>query len=148
MVACLLAVLAGACSDRVEVTAPSASGTTARSCAALVRALPSSVSDQSAREVDDGDGYGAAWGDPPIVLRCGVARPAAMDRFASCQLVNGVGWFIPESQGTDEQVTLTTMDRVVFVQVRIPRDYFPPAATMVDLGPAVRDTLTKTRRCG
>ena len=123
------------------------SGSTARSCTALLEALPSSVSDQKARQVHDAGGYAAAWGDPPIVLRCGVQRPAAMDRFASCQVVNGVGWFIPESQSSDAPVTLTTMDRAVFVQVRIPRDYFPPAATMVDLGPAVRRTLPPGHPC-
>ncbi len=147
MACAALVVLTASCSHDVEVDAPSVSGSAARSCAALVKALPSAVSDQKVRRVD-GRGYAAAWGDPPIELRCGVRRPAAMDRFASCQVVNGVGWFLPESQSSDAPVTLTTMDRAVFVQVRIPQKYFPPATTMVDLGPAVRRTLPRNRRCG
>ena len=37
----------------------------------MLAALPSRVSDQPRRTSDDGAGYGAAWGDPAIVLRCG-----------------------------------------------------------------------------
>ena len=42
----------------------------------------------------------AAWGDPAIVLRCGVGEPASFDQFSTCQIVNGVAWYIP-----DEQIT-------------------------------------------
>ena len=123
-VACALAsvLLAAGCSDTVSLDAPTLSGPDAEACAALVAALPDRVSDQPERETEAGDGYGAAWGDPAIELRCGVPRPKDLTRTASCQMANGVGWFVPE-------------------------EYFPPPATMVDLGPALKRTIRSVRPC-
>ena len=149
-VACSLALLGLAgCSDTVSLDAPALSGATARTCAALVAALPSSVADQASRPVDAGDGKGAAWGDPAIELRCGVGRPAGLDRFAQCQTANGVDWFIPDSQqsGRPQDVTMTTVGRSVYVEVRIPVDYFPPVNTMVDLAPALKRTVRSVKPC-
>jgi hypothetical protein len=114
-----------------------------------VRALPHRVADQSEREVDPGRGYAAAWGDPAIELRCGVRRPQGFDRFSSCQTTDGVDWFIPQGQQTGRPVpiTMTTVGRVVNVEVRIPSDYFPPAATMVDLAPAIKAAVREVRPC-
>ncbi len=129
--------------------APALSGAVARRCAALVEALPARVADQPGRRVDAGGGYAAAWGDPAIELRCGVPRPAGFDRFSTCQVANGVGWFIPDEQqtGRPEAITMTTVGRAVNVEVRIPRDYFPPPATMVDLAPAIRRADREVRPC-
>jgi hypothetical protein len=149
-VACALALLVPAgCSDTVSVEAPAASGAAARACAALLEAVPATVDDQPRRAVDAGKGFAAAWGDPAIELRCGVPRPEALDRFAACQDVNGVGWFIPESQQTGRPVaiTMTTVGRAQNVEVRIPEDYFPPANTMVDLAAAVKRTIHEVRPC-
>ena len=141
-------MLAG-CSDTVSLDAPSVSGATARACAALLGSVPATVADQPEREVDAGDGYAAAWGDPAIELRCGVPTPEGLDRFAGCQEVNGVGWFIPESQQTGRPVavTMTTVGRAQNVEVRIPVDYFPPANTMVDLGVAVKRSIREVQPC-
>ena len=137
------------CSDTVSVNAPPLTGADARACRALLRALPDSVADQARRPVADEDGFAAAWGDPPIVLRCGVPRPAGLDRFATCQVVNGVGWFIPESQsqGDPVDITMTTVGRAQNVQVSLPSDYFPPANAMVDLAPALERTIREIRPC-
>ena len=82
-------------------------------------------------------------------LRCGVPRPKGLDRFAGCQVANGVGWFIPESQQTGQPVavTMTTVGRAQNVEVRIPADYFPPVTTMADLAPALRRTIRQVRPC-
>jgi hypothetical protein len=148
VVACSLALLSS-CSATLEVDAPARTGAAARACAALVEALPARVADQEEREVDPGGGYAAAWGDPAIELRCGVPRPAGFDSFATCQVANGVGWFIPEEQqtGRPEAITMTTVGRAVNVEVRIPEDYFPPPATMVDLAPALQRTIREVRPC-
>ncbi len=151
-VACLGALLvaaAGCGSGTVTVDSPDLHGADARACHALVGALPDQVSDQQRRTVRPGDAYGAAWGDPAIVLRCGVGRPAGFDRFASCQVTNGVGWFIPPGQitGHPTDVVMTTVGRAQNVEVRIPADYFPPAAAMVDLAPAIKSTIRQVRPC-
>jgi len=133
----------------VSLDTPQVGGSTAKACARLVGHLPATVDSQHRRRVDPGPGFGAAWGDPAIELRCGVRRPARLDAFAQCQVVDGVGWFIPDSQitGRPEDITMTTVGRAAYVEVRIPRDYFPPAATMVDLAPAVKRSVRELRPC-
>jgi hypothetical protein len=132
----------------VRVDGPPLRGAQAQACAALLDALPGHVSDQSRRDVR-GTGRAAAWGDPAIELRCGVRRPAALDAFATCQVVNGVGWFIPESQqtGHPHDITLTTVGRAEYVQVQLPKAYWPPAAAMADLARAVRRTIPEEKPC-
>jgi hypothetical protein len=148
-VASVLTVLAGGCSGTLTVDAPAAAGSDARACAALIEALPHRVADRAERRVDAGGGYAAAWGDPAIELRCGVPRPHGLDRFAGCQVANGVGWFIPESQQTGRPVdiTMTTVGRAQNVEVRIPAAYFPPVNAMVDLAPALKHTIREVRPC-
>jgi hypothetical protein len=133
----------------VSLDAPAVRGADARACAALVDALPDRVADLPRVDSDPGKGYGAAWGDPAVELRCGVPRPAGLDAFATCQTTNGVDWFIPESQqtGRPEDITMTTVGRSVNLEVRIPSAYFPPAAAMVDLAPAVKRTTRSVRPC-
>jgi hypothetical protein len=139
----------GACSGPLVVRAPEVTGRSAKACRALVAALPARVDDQDRRKVDAGAGSAAAWGDPAIELRCGVPRPHGLDRFSTCQVVNGVGWFIPESQiqGRPVPITMTTVGRAQNVEVRLPRDYFPPAAAMADLAPSIRTTIRDVRPC-
>jgi hypothetical protein len=147
-VACL-ALLAGCGSGTVRVESPTLHGADASACRALVAALPDRVADQDRRPVEPGDAYAAAWGDPAIVLRCGVGRPAGFDAFSTCQETDGVGWFIPEDQitGSPADITMTTIGRTQNVEVRIPADYFPPATTMVDLAPAIKATIREVKPC-
>ncbi len=142
-------LLVTGCSGPLELDAPRLAEDDARACAALVRELPASVADQQQRSVDAGPGYAAAWGDPAIELRCGVPRPAGLDRFAACQVANGVGWYIPESQqtGRPEPITMTTVGRALDVEVRLPESQWPPATAMVDLGPALERTIREVRPC-
>jgi len=151
-VACLavFAGLAGGCSGgEVPVDAPALTGAAAKACGKLVRSLPQTVSDQSRRLVDPGQAYGAAWGDPAIVLRCGVRQPKGLDRFATCQETNGVGWFVPEEQIEDQSadVLMTTIGFAQNVQVRVPAQYRPPAAAMVDLGDAIKQAILEVKPC-
>jgi len=142
-------LLVAGCSGPVSLDAPRLSGPDAAACRALVHALPAKVADLPRAKADPGVGYGAAWGDPPIELRCGVPRPKGLDAFAQCQTVNGVDWYIPESQqsGQPQEITMTTVGRAQYVEVRIPADYFPPATTMVDLAPAVKQAIRQVKPC-
>jgi hypothetical protein len=143
------ALLAGCGTSAVSVDAPRLHGKDASACRALVSRLPSHVADQERRTVTPSGAPAAAWGDPPIVLTCGVAKPPGLDRFATCQVANGVGWWIPEDEitGRPTDITMTTVGRAQFVQVHLPADYFPPAAAMVDLAPAVKATIRQVRPC-
>jgi hypothetical protein len=132
----------------VDVPSTKVSGSQRKACAELVDSLPDHVSDQERRETK-GNPLAAAWGDPPIVLRCGVGRPAGYDKFSACQVVNGLGWFVPEKtigdQGAD--VVMTTVGRDPAVEVKVPATYRPPDAVMVDLGTAVKAHTRLVKSC-
>jgi hypothetical protein len=149
-VACLgLALLTGCSAGPLEVDAPAAHGQDAQACRALLGALPKRVDDQRRRRVDAGGGYAAAWGDPAIELRCGVRRPKGLTKFATCQVTNRVGWFIPASEitGQRHEIVMTTVGRAQYVEVRIPEQLFPPAPTMADLAPSIRGTIRQVHPC-
>lgn len=122
---------------------------TAEVCSALVAALPGTVDGAERRDVEPPGAPGAAWGDPPIVLRCGVAMPESFDDFATCQVTDGVGWFVPEEQmtGTPVAITMTTIGRDVNVEVALPEEHWPPANAMVDLGEAIEAATDEVDPC-
>ena len=145
-VVALLALATTSCA--VDVPDTKVSDAERETCTELVDALPDHVSDQERRKTT-GNPLGAAWGDPAIVLRCGVGTPEGFDQFSACQVVNGVGWFVPqktiEDQGAD--VVMTTVGREPAVEVTVPATYRPPAAVMVDLGRAVRTHSRVVKPC-
>ena len=155
-VACLaaLAALATGCSEGgVPVDGIAAADLTsaeASACRELTDALPELVDGLQRRPVEPEDAYAAAWGADPVILRCGVEEPAEFDDYSSCQITNGVAWFIPEDLITGEPVdiVMTTVGRSPGVEVRLPAEHFPPASTMVALAPAIKETTRKVERCG
>ncbi len=146
----------GGCSGPVEVPATELDPGQQAACEALVGELPDRLEDIGEEglarvEVDPGDAPAAAYGDPAVVVTCGVARPPAYDRFAECQEINGVGWFVPEDQIGDEpvEVTLTAVGYRPRVQVVVPAEYWPmgtPSVTAALAGP-VEDRVTLVDRC-
>jgi hypothetical protein len=133
-VACL-----AACSGPVEVDSPDLSGAAAEACHKLVEELPESVGDQERREVDGH--YAAAYGDPPIVVRCGVPRPDEL--MTNCMSVDGIDWY---ATGDDDTVAIT-VGRDPNVEVRIPAAYGTSAAPLVDVAPAIKQTTEQTEAC-
>jgi len=87
----------------------------------------------------------AAWGDPPITLRCGVGAPPGLTPESECLEVNGVGWF---SEDADGGTLYTTIGREVLVELGVPEDYAPEASALVDVAAAVsaHDPLLKPCR--
>jgi hypothetical protein len=73
---------------------------------------------EPSRRVKSASPFAYAWGDPPVVLVCGVAAPAGFVRGASAIQINGVQWYVDTS---DKDTTVwTTVDRPVNVEVRVP----------------------------
>lgn len=147
-VAVLLLLLTACGTSSVEVQPTPVSGAARRACAALVADLPARVSDQTRRRTT-GDALAAAWGDPAIVLRCGVGRPAGYTRFATCQRANGLDWFVPDDVAADQSkdVVMTTVGRVPAVEVVVPASDRPPVPAMVDLGPTIKSHTRLVRAC-
>lgn len=107
-------------------------------CAALVGALPEVVDDAVRRDVEPAQAGVVAWGQPPIILRCGVDEPSGLDPTLAVLDVAGVDWRSVAGEGG----TFFYLDgRTVVVEVAIPDDYAPEAQVLVDLADAVRDTV-------
>lgn len=116
----------------------------------MIAALPHQVNDQT-RVATTGTGYAAAWGDPAIVLRCGVGIPAGYTQISGCSTVNGIDWFMPPGQVSDNgsEVVFTTLFRKPGIEVIIPAHYRPqgPSNVLVDITAAVRAHTTAHQHC-
>ncbi len=120
---------------RVQPYEPSAR--TGQVCSALLEVLPGTVLDAERRAVEPAEVPAAAWGSPPIVLRCGVSNPPPGEALVE---VEGVAWLPTPGEGGS---FLTTTDRVVNVEVAVPEAYDPPANAVVDLAAAIKATVPR-----
>jgi hypothetical protein len=137
----LAAPVLAACGGSVPVVPPDPD-TAARSlCADLTEQLPDTVVGEDARATDPDSPLTAAWGDPAIVLRCGVPDPAALEPTSQLLTVNDVNWF-PEELTAG--YLFTTYGRTVNVEVTVPDDYAPEAGPLTDLADAVHRTVPRT----
>lgn len=146
-------LLAGCAAGPVAVDVPSVPEADAEACRALVDALPERVDGQERREVTGADGRAAAWGDPAIVLRCGVPEPEDFTDTATCVEANGTGWYVPDAVlDSDDETLDVTMTAVGFrprVEVLLPGDYRPDGFTDAAgaLGSVVADRLREVTPC-
>ena len=106
-------------------------------CPALMGALPLELAGEPSRPVQSDTPYAYAWGEPPVVLLCGVERPAALEPTSPLIQVNGVNWLV--DTGDPESIVWTAVDRPVYVQVTVSAD--TDSAPVTALGPVVNDTL-------
>ncbi len=145
MAAGLVLTAAGCGSAATVEPGPTAS---APVCAEVLRALPDELSGAERRSTNSQ--ATAAWGDPPITLRCGVTPPGpTTDR---CIAVTGgdgasVDWVVAPLGTTPEDTwQFTTYGRVPAIEVTVPAAYAGSDATttLVDLGAAV--ALTDAQR--
>ncbi|SEO00179.1 Protein of unknown function [Actinacidiphila rubida] len=141
-VACLsAAAVYAATSDTDETVAvPVPGAQVAGYCAALHARLPQKVNGLPRHDLKPDSDLTAGWGDPSIVLRCGVPRPAAdNDASADAVEVDGVGWLIePQNGGT---FRLTTTLRKAYVEVTLPKRYAGDLGPLTDLAGAVKRTI-------
>lgn len=152
-VAALLAgatMVAGCGGNGVQVDGYHVAAADRAACRQLLDTLPARVGDQPHRAVT-GSPYAAAWGDPAIVLRCGVGKPEGYDRFARCQRADGVDWFVPESTIADQRkdAVMSTIGRSPAIDVQLPARYRPEgaASVMVDLAATIKAHTTETAPC-
>jgi hypothetical protein len=117
---------------------------TAQICTALMPNLPGDVLDGKRRKVTPGR-FVAAWGNPPISLRCGVDKPPGLTAASECLEVNGVGWYAEQAA---TGYLFTTIGRTAYVEVGVPSHYRPEANALVDLAAVVsaHDPLTQPCR--
>jgi hypothetical protein len=107
------------------------------SCPAVMAALPLELTGELSRPVDSDSLFAYAWGEPPIVLVCGVDRPAGFDRGASLIQIEGVQWYVDT---TDPDATVwTAVDRPVYVRISLPASV--DSAPVTSLSPEIAAAL-------
>jgi hypothetical protein len=107
------------------------------SCPAVMAALPLELTGEPSRRVQSESLFAYAWGEPPVVLVCGVDRPPGYVAGVSAIQINGVQWYV-DTHDPDTTVW-TTVDRPVYVQVRLPAavDSAPVTALSTPIGAAL-----------
>ncbi|VXB80502.1 DUF3515 domain-containing protein [Nocardioides sp. AX2bis] len=138
------------CSGAVDVDVPSLDAEQQAACDQLIDALPDRLEDLGEDgldrvDVDPADATAAAWGDPAVVVACGVDAPEGYDRFQLCQEIDGVGWFVDDADLQDEptEVTLTAVGYRPRVSLVVPAEYWPmggSSAAAEVAGPVLRAT--------
>jgi hypothetical protein len=128
----LLTLLLTGCSSVDVDEYPTVKGTEV-DCKALLADVPRSVADQD--NVDVPGRIAAAWGDPPIILRCGVEKPEALTPSSRCFEVSDVGWL---AETTADGYLFTTIGRAFHVSVEVPKAYDPAADALADLASTVK----------
>jgi hypothetical protein len=115
--------------------APKADSST---CRALLGALPARLGEfQRADAAEPVPAGAAAWraavdGDP-VILRCGIDRPAEFVVGSPIQMVNGVQWFRLDDPDANRS-TWVTVDRPVYLALTLPTQSGPtPIQSLSDL---------------
>jgi uncharacterized protein DUF3515 len=121
----------------VQVDTPDVTPAADLACPVLMGQLPLELAGESSRLVDSDTPYAYAWGDPAIVLVCGVAPPAGYVVGTSTIVISGVEWFVDDSD--PDVVVWTTVDRNVPVQVSVPTS--TDSATVTALCPIISTAL-------
>ncbi|WP_169799315.1 DUF3515 domain-containing protein [Nocardioides jensenii] len=142
-VASALLLVATGCSGAVEIDSPDVDGATRATCEDFLDALPDTLAGEKSEEVSPDDALGRAWGDPPIVVTCGVDKAEGFTPYSSCWETNGVGWYVPDDQVSDPtaDIVATTIGWTPRVEIRLPGELRPPDAVTVDVSAAVKAHL-------
>jgi len=134
--------------NAIAVAAPTPTSSSVQSeCAALTKAVPRSVDNETRRGTSPSSPLTAAWGDPAITLRCGVPEPEILrpgsktyDPTAEEGYFNGVAWLIEK---TGDGYRFTAAQRAVYVEVDVPNAYNPQTSAVIDLSPAVIKAIAR-----
>jgi hypothetical protein len=107
-------------------------------CAALKGSLPDEVLGQTTTATKPTSSFATAWGNPAIVVRCGVPEPAALTPTSQLLTVDGVDW-LPEPLSSG--ILFTSVGRTVNVEVAVPAAYAPEASALPEISPAVAEVI-------
>lgn len=119
------------CASAVEVSVPAGGSTPA--CVSAAEAFPPEVSGMPRADTAPASPAVAAWGDPAVIARCGVAAVAPTE--TQCLEVDGVGW-IPEE--LSDGIRFTSFGTDPALEVLVPSDYAPEGLLLPAFSDAVR----------
>ena len=131
----LMGTVAG-CGRQVNVSPPNPIDPR---CERVISALPDTIDGAGKRPVKPDSTATAAWGEPPIVLRCGVARPAALTPTSALIEVSGVAW-LPEELANGilfTNVAWPDPANPLYLEIAVPEAYPSPANVLADISPVL-----------
>jgi hypothetical protein len=135
-----LVLLVSGCSHDVAVRLPVDASDPA--CIRVAAALPQKLLKAKRRTTHPASPALAAWGDPAIILRCGVESPGASTNH--CETVDSIDWVVQSlSDGED----FTTFGRTPAIQVLVPKHYAPEEFALTGLSAAVATIPQGEHRC-
>jgi hypothetical protein len=108
----------------VTVAAPPANPAAIGPCTKLLAVLPIALDGLPSRPALSSSTFAVAWGDPAIVLRCGVPRPSGLVPGSSAFTtgVNGVFYWV-DRDSVKGATVFTVIDRAVYIEVTVPSTY-------------------------
>jgi hypothetical protein len=123
----------------VTVAAPVLGDRAATVCRALLSQVPAQLRDRVRRPVTAASGgtgseQNAAYGDPPIILACGVTTPSYAPE-ENAVVLSGVCWLT--RKGAGGSAVFTTLDREVPIAVTVPASYTQPGQWVIEFSPAI-----------
>ncbi|MEU9734087.1 DUF3515 domain-containing protein [Streptomyces sp. NPDC048002] len=148
--ALVLSITVAGCSsadDGASAAVPSPGTEVAGLCRKLDDVLPAKVAGESRRDPEPASALTAGWGNPEIILRCGVERPPKMtdpkvadggDPDAVAGGVNGVDWLMERQDSGAYR--FTSANREAYVEVRV-AEGVDSSAVLIDLAPAVKKAI-------
>ncbi|MBV9821973.1 MAG: DUF3515 family protein [Actinobacteria bacterium] len=126
---------------------PQPDDATQAACVKVFAKLPVQLGGLAPRRTDTDSSFVAAWGNPAVVVRCGVARSAIFGSPDAAQLVdvNSVLWQ-PDPQR--DRTVYTTVDRAVAIDVTVPAGADQPLPLLAPAVAALPAVCTATDAAG
>lgn len=118
-----------ACSSSLPVEP--AVGAQSQFCIELGSILPVSLDNALLRSTRPDSPSTAAWGDPAIVMRCGVPTPSSYSPASQIITVDKLDWYPEELEFGVRFTTLTTPE---LIEISIPSTYESSAEILTQLG--------------
>ncbi|MGW5866897.1 DUF3515 domain-containing protein [Streptomyces sp. NPDC055239] len=107
--------------EGVDAAVPTPDSKVTELCRNLDKQLPKKVDGLERVDPEPKSELTAGWGDPAIILRCGVAKPPEMnDPEADGVTADGVNWLLEEQD--DGSFRFTSTLRKAYVEVTLPKE--------------------------
>ena len=139
------------CSGSISIDDRDLSDADRAACEALVADVPETLAGEDRVAVEPEGALGAAWGDPAYVLTCGVPEPADYEPTAECNVIAGVGWYVPDDELTDQGADATpiALSRTPYVEVLVPAERRTEGIdrALAELAPSLKEHLGEGLSC-
>ncbi|MFJ6570855.1 DUF3515 domain-containing protein [Streptomyces sp. NPDC091292] len=140
----LLLITVAGCSSTdgpAKAAVPSPDGKVTELCRNLHEELPERIDGLARKDPAPASELTAGWGDPAIILRCGIPKPAEMNDAESDGVeADGVGWLM--EQRDDGSFRFVTTLRRAYVEVSLPKSRADGGLSpLTDLAPPIKKAI-------